>query len=94
MYFIGVSSHSYIGHCSNFQKNHEIPTNVTDKIMKFTTKSVHIVASVAHLKYLYIYKISICKIYMFKVCTYFVQCVKNVRGLGFRVNSIVGFCFM
>ena len=65
----------FLGHCSNFQKNYEIPTNVTDKIMKFTTKSVHIVASVAHLKYLYIYKISICEIYMFKVCTYFVQCV-------------------
>ena len=46
--------------------------------MKFTTKSVHIEASVAHLKYLYIYKISICEIYMFKVCTYFVQCVKKM----------------
>ena len=33
-----------------FSKNYEIPTNVTDKNMKFTTKSVHIVASMAHLK--------------------------------------------
>ena len=73
-----------IGHLSdilsNFQKNYEIPTNVTDKNMKFTTKSVHIVASVAHLKYLYVYKISICEIYMFTVCTYFVQCIKNVQS--------------
>ena len=37
-----------------FSKNYEIPTNDTDKNMKFTTKSVYIVASVAHLKYLYI----------------------------------------
>ena len=45
-----------------------------------STKSVHIVASVAHLKYLYVYKKSICEIYMFTVCTYFVQCIKNVQS--------------
>ena len=40
---------------SNFQKKCEIPTYVTDKNTKFTTKSVHIVASVdiIYIEYLY-----------------------------------------
>ena len=60
--------------------------------MKFTTKSVHIVASVAHLKYLYIYIKYLYAIYMFMVCTYFVQCIKNVQSeqycrILFHVNE-------
>ena len=63
--------------------------------MKLTTKSVHIVASVAHLKYLYyIY------IYIKYLCAKF-TCLRlhNAHILFsvskmFRVNSIEGFCFM
>ena len=63
--------------------------------MKFTTKSVHIVASVAHLKYLYIYiKYLYAKFTCLRYAHILFSVLKNVRGLGFRVNSIVGFCFM
>ena len=40
----------------NFQ-NYEIPTNVTDKNTKFTTKSVHIVTCGSFEIFLYIYNI-------------------------------------
>ena len=45
--------------------------------MKFATKSVHIVASVAHLKYLYIYKISICDLHVYGMhifCSVYQKC--------------------
>ena len=35
----------------------------------------------------YIFNSFKCEVYMFTVCTYFVQCIKNIR-----VNSIVRFC--
>ena len=63
--------------------------------MKFTTKSVHIVASVARLKYLYIYiKYLFAKFTCLRYAHILFSVLKNVRGLGLRVNSIVGFCFM
>ena len=53
---------------------------------KFTTISVHIVTRGSFEKFIYVYKISICEIYMFIVCTHFFQCIK-------RVISILGFGF-
>ena len=50
-------------------KNYEISTNVTDKNMKFTTKSENIVICGSIEIFLSIYKISIWEIYMFTVCT-------------------------
>ena len=57
--------------------------------MKFTTKSVHIVASVAHLKYLYIY---IYNIYMRFTCLQYANILISVSKM-FRVNRVVGFYF-
>ena len=60
-------------------KNYEIPTNVTDKNTKFSTKNVHIVTCgsfeilIYNIKYL-------CEIHMFTVCTHFVQCIENVQS--------------
>ena len=50
---------------SNFQ-NYEIPTNVTNKNTKFTTKSVHIVTCGSFEILIYMkYEISICEIHIF-----------------------------
>ena len=68
-------------------KNYEIPTNVTDKNTKFTTKSVHIVTCgsfkifISNI-YIYIY-IYIYGILMFMVWTHFVQCIKIVQSLQY-----------
>ena len=61
-------------------KNYEIPTYVTDKNTKFTAKTVHIVTCGSFEIFIYIYKIPICYIHMFMVCTHFVQCIKNVQS--------------
>ena len=45
---------------------------------KFTTKSEDVVACGSCEIFIYIYKIPICDIYMFTVCTHFVQCIKIV----------------
>ena len=45
-------------------------------------------ASVAHMKYLYLYKKSICEIYMFTYAHILVSVSKM-----FKVNSIEEFCF-
>ena len=67
-------------------KNYEISTNVTDNNTKFTTKSEDIVICGSCEIYICIYIISICKIYMFTVCTHFAQCIKTVERL-FRVAT-------
>ena len=57
-------------------KNYEILRNVTVKNTKVTAKSVHIVTCGSFI----LYKMSICEIHMFMVCTYFVQCIKIVQS--------------
>ena len=55
---------------------------------KFTTKSEDVVGCDSYEIFIYIYKIPICEIYMFTVCTHFVQCIKIVYCMiQFHMNE-------